>query len=204
MEAFEEDSKVRSEIAKIDNELERIQQDIEELLKRQEELGDRREYLQEQLNENKVFLQSKSKDWSLRNFEWSEKIEDLRGKVFHIDEFRPLQLECMNVTMSGIDCILIMPTGGGKSLTFQLPALVSSGFTLVISPLVSLMEDQLMSLQEYNIDACLLNAASSKDHVNNVHSRMITKESGLKVLYVTPEKIAKSKRFMAKLEKAYT
>jgi chromosome segregation ATPase len=109
MEAFEEDSKVRSEIAKIDNELERIQQDIEELLKRQEELGDRKEYLQEQLNENKVFLQSKSKDWSLRNFEWSEKIEDLRGKVFHIDEFRPLQLECMNVTMSGtvINCISV-------------------------------------------------------------------------------------------------
>ena len=97
-----------------------------------------------------------------------------------------------------------MPTGGGKSLTFQLPALLSSGFTLVISPLVSLMEDQLMSLKDYDIDACLLNAASSRDHVNTVHNRMITKGSGLKMLYVTPEKIAKSKRFMAKLEKAYT
>lgn len=97
-----------------------------------------------------------------------------------------------------------MPTGGGKSLTFQLPALVSEGFTLVVSPLVSLMEDQLFSLKEYNIDACLLNASSSKDHVNNVHSKMITKGSGLKILYVTPEKIAKSKRFMAKLEKADT
>lgn len=104
----------------------------------------------------------------------------------------------------GVDCILIMPTGGGKSLTFQLPALLSPGFTLVISPLISLMEDQLMSLQEYNIDACLLNAASSRDHVNTVHNRMITKGSGLEMLYVTPEKVAKSKRFMAKLEKAYT
>ena len=96
-----------------------------------------------------------------------------------------------------------MPTGGGKSLTFQLPALLSPGFTLVISPLVSLMEDQLMSLQEYNINACLLNAGCSKEHVNSVHNKMITKDSGLKILYVTPEKIAKSKRFMAKLEKAY-
>ena len=97
-----------------------------------------------------------------------------------------------------------MPTGGGKSLTFQLPALISPGFTLVISPLVSLMEDQLMSLQEYNIEASLLNAGSSREHVNNVHSNMIKKDSGLKILYVTPEKIAKSKRFMAKLEKSYT
>ena len=60
-----------------------------------------------------------------------------------------------------------------------------------------------MSLQEYNINACLLNAASSKEHVNKVHSDMIRKDSGLKILYVTPEKIAKSKRFMAKLQKAY-
>ena len=96
-----------------------------------------------------------------------------------------------------------MPTGGGKSLTFQLPALVSPGFTLVISPLVSLMEDQLMSLQEYKINACLLNAGSTRAHVNNVHNNMINKDSGLKILYVTPEKIAKSKRFMNKLEKAY-
>ncbi|XP_028416550.1 ATP-dependent DNA helicase Q1-like [Dendronephthya gigantea] len=197
-------SGVCSEISKIDNELEQIELQIEVLLKIQEELNSRKEHLEMQLNENEVFLESKRKDWSLRNFEWSEQLEDLREKVFHIDEFRPLQIECMNVTMSGLDCILIMPTGGGKSLTFQLPALLSPGFTLVISPLVSLMEDQLMSLREYNIEASLLNASSSREHINYVHSNMIKKDSGLKILYVTPEKIAKSKRFMAKLEKSYT
>ncbi len=112
---MEGESKVRSEIAKIDIELERIEQNIEELLKRQEELSNRKEYLQEQLNENELFLQTKGKDWSLRNFEWSEKIEKLRENVFHIDDFRPLQLECMNVTMSGnaMHCIADFFKGGG-------------------------------------------------------------------------------------------
>lgn len=92
-----------SEIAKIDNELEQIELQIEVLVKRQEELNKRKEYLETKLNENQLFLESVRNDWSLKNFEWSEQIEDLREKVFHIDEFRPLQIECMNVTMSGND-----------------------------------------------------------------------------------------------------
>lgn len=96
-----DETSVRSEIAKIDIELERIQQELEELLKRQEELTNRKENLEEQLNEHELLLQSKGKDWSLKSFEWSEQIEELRGNVFHIDAFRPLQLECINITMSG-------------------------------------------------------------------------------------------------------
>jgi chromosome segregation ATPase len=98
---MEDESEFRSEIAKIDNELELIQQNIEELLTRQEELSNRKQYLQEQLNENELLSQTKGKDWSLTNFEWSREIEDLRKNVFHIEQFRPLQLECMNVTMAG-------------------------------------------------------------------------------------------------------
>ena len=97
---------VRSEIAKIDNELETIQVEIEELLKRQEDLTNRKECLEQQLNEVEL-LQTKDKDWSLMKFEWSKKIEDLREQVFHINEFRPLQRECMNVTISGNDSIYI-------------------------------------------------------------------------------------------------
>lgn len=109
----------------------------------------------------------------------------------------------MNAAMAEKDCILIMPTGGGKSLYFQLPSVISKGMTLVISPLMSLMEDQLMALKELKIESALLNSKCSKEEVNSVQSAMGDKKSGLKLLYVTPEKIAKSKRFMAKLEKLF-
>lgn len=69
--------------------------------------------------------------------------------VFSLHSFRPLQLSCINASMSGNDVILIMPTGGGKSLCYQLPAVLSQGFTLVITPLISLMEDQILAAKKY-------------------------------------------------------
>ena len=91
------------------------------------------------------------------------------GDVFGIEEFRSKQLSAINATMKGHDVILIMPTGGGKSLCYQLPALVSEGVTLVVSPLVSLMEDQIMSLEKRGIQASLLSANCSKEQVKAVH-----------------------------------
>ncbi|CAN2391155.1 Belongs to the helicase family. RecQ subfamily, partial [Pristimantis euphronides] len=105
--------------------------------------------------------------------------------------------------MAGKDVFLVMPTGGGKSLCYQLPAVCSAGFTLVICPLVSLMEDQLMVLERLGVSSTALNASSSKNHVKWVHGEMIDRSSRLKLIYVTPEKIAKSKLFMSRLEKAY-
>lgn len=124
-------------------------------------------------------------------------------QIFKLEYFRPLQLETINVTLSKIDCLVIMPTGGGKSLCFQLPALVDTGVTLVVSPLVSLMEDQLWLLKSLNINAETLNSSSCKDQVKKIHSEMTDNKSSLKILYVTPEKLAKSKIFMNKLQKMY-
>lgn len=93
--------------------------------------------------------------------------------------------------------------GGGKSLCFQLPAVLDPGLTLVVSPLVSLVEDQLWYLRSIGINADTLNAASSKDDVKRIHSDMCDMSGTLKLLYVTPEKLAKSKMFMNKLQKAY-
>ena len=85
----------------------------------------------------------------------------------------------------------------------QLPPVISTGLTLVVSPLISLIEDQLMALKELKINSSFLNSNCSKEEVNAVHSAMVDKKSELKLLYVTPEKIAKSIRFMAKLEKTF-
>ena len=80
-----------------------------------------------------------------------------------------------------------------------------AGVTIVISPLVSLMEDQVMGLRslEANVHAAMLSAASTKTEVKDIQDSMTTPTSDLKLLYVTPEKLAKSKRFMNKLEKMY-
>ncbi|XP_074639274.1 ATP-dependent DNA helicase Q1-like [Acropora palmata] len=199
------------ELDEIDLELKDIETNVESLLKRQVFLQSRKQLIQAQISSGAVdnslpSTSAKKEDnqnWSVRTFPWSEKIEKAREDIFKIKKFRPLQLECMNASMAGKDCILIMPTGGGKSLCFQLPSVISKGMTLVISPLISLMEDQLMALKELKIDSALLNSKRSKEEVNSVQSAMVDKKSGLKLLYVTPEKIAKSKRFMAKLEKMF-
>ena len=80
---------------------------------------------------------------------------------------------------------------------------VFTGVTLVITPLVSLMEDQLMALHDLNIAAEMLNASATKEDVNRVHNAMTDAKAPMKLLYVTPEKLAKSKRFMAKVQKMY-
>jgi ATP-dependent DNA helicase Q1 len=96
-----------------------------------------------------------------------------------------------------------MPTGGGKSLCFQLPACSEVGITLVVSPLISLIEDQIWSLKQLKINAVTLNASTSKEEVNEIQKEMTNKNTKLKIIYVTPEKLAKSKKFMNKLEKMY-
>lgn len=201
---------ISKELDEIDTELKEIETQIESLLERQQFLQSRKKLIQSQISrvDTRKPCSSSQKnenrqDWSTKKFPWSERVETAREEIFKIKTFRPLQLECINATMAGTDCILIMPTGGGKSLCFQLPAVISKGITLVVSPLISLMEDQLMALKELEIDSSYLNSNCSKEEVNAVHYAMVDKKSDLKLLYVTPEKIAKSKRFMAKLEKTF-
>ncbi|XP_053385298.1 ATP-dependent DNA helicase Q1-like [Mercenaria mercenaria] len=193
----------RDELKAVKEELQTVEEQIEDLLQRQNDLTVRKDELEAILKQNESRSDVQDQSWEKADFQWSERLQTKLKSVFGIDALRPMQLQTMNVTMSGKDCILIMPTGGGKSLCFQLPALLSKGITLVVSPLVSLMEDQVMALQTYNIDATLLNASSDKDTVKRVQEAMIDHNATLKLLYVTPEKLSKSKRFMARLEKMY-
>lgn len=197
------------ELNEITEELNEIEIQIASLLERQQYLLERKNEIESRLKNtekpstSKTNVPQKRRCFDGANFSWSKDLELALQNVFKIDSFRPLQLECMNATLSGCDCILIMPTGGGKSLCFQLPAVIAKGFTLVVSPLISLMEDQLMALKRLNIKSEMLNSSCSREKVNSVHAAMVDKKSELKLLYVTPEKIAKSKRFMAKLEKGF-
>lgn len=98
----------------------------------------------------------------IENFEWSYRLRETMKNVFKLNEFRPQQLKTINCVMAKKDVIMIAPTGGGKSLCYQLPAMLSDGLTIVISPLISLMEDQVWSLQKYDVNAELLSSSSDK------------------------------------------
>ena len=105
--------------------------------------------------------------------------------------------------MSGEDVILVMPTGGGKSLCYQLPAFVGNGVTIVVSPLIALMEDQLRGLHERKVNALMLSSKAGKENVKTIMNSLVDKNSTLKLIYVTPEYMSKSNRFMGKLQKAF-
>uniref|UniRef100_H2ZMJ5 ATP-dependent DNA helicase n=1 Tax=Ciona savignyi TaxID=51511 RepID=H2ZMJ5_CIOSA len=142
-------------------------------------------------------------DWSSEDFPWSKKLKQTALEVFKIEHFHPIQLQAINATMSKRDVLLIMSTGGGKSLCFQLPAILSKGITVVVTPLVSLMEDQVLNLQQFGVEAHMLKADTSLDKVIDVYDSLKSPNPRVKLLYVTPEKISKSKQFMAHLDKCY-
>ncbi|XP_076818704.1 ATP-dependent DNA helicase Q1-like isoform X2 [Clavelina lepadiformis] len=184
----------------------KVQREVESLLAKQEELLERKALLESEIDRHQCSSNERNiadPQWSSEEFEWSDKLRDKLQNVFQIQDYRAKQLEAINATLSDRDVLLIMSTGGGKSLCYQLPAIVSHGLTLVVSPLISLMEDQTISLQKYGIEAVLLNAETPKEVVKGVYQTMTSKAPKIKLLYVTPEKISKSKRFMAQLEKCY-
>ncbi|KAG4135952.1 hypothetical protein ERO13_D08G248500v2 [Gossypium hirsutum] len=105
--------------------------------------------------------------------------------------------------MSGRDVLVIMAAGGGKSLCYQLPAILRQGIALVVSPLLSLIQDQVMGLVASGIPARMLTSTTSKEDEKFIYKALEKGEEDLKLLYVTPEKVSKSKRFMSKLEKCH-
>ena len=106
---------------------------------------------------------------------------------FGYDSFRPNQLEVMQEVMTGIDTLAIMPTGGGKSLCFQLPALAMEGTTVVISPLIALMKDQVDVLQANGIAAAYYNSSQPTEVQQEIFKQL--KDGALKLFYVAPESI---------------
>ena len=114
--------------------------------------------------------------------------DDILHRVYGFPDFRPGQREIVDAVLAGRNTLAIMPTGGGKSLCFQLPALCRDGVTLVISPLIALMRDQVRALREAGVEAGALTSGSTDDEVEEVFAAL--DEGRLKLLYMAPERLA--------------
>ena len=116
------------------------------------------------------------------------RLQSSLARYWGYDSFRPLQREAMECALAGNDSIVILPTGGGKSLCFQAPAVCHPGLTLVVSPLISLMKDQVDTLRECGIAAAQLNSSLSNEEKRTIARQIERRE--LKLLYIAPERLA--------------
>ena len=111
--------------------------------------------------------------------------------VFGFKKFRPGQLEIIDAVACGENVLAIMPTGGGKSLCFQLPALLNDGLTVVISPLIALMRDQVRGLKAVGVTAGAITSGNTQEELDQVFSQIISGD--LKLLYLAPERLVSRK-----------
>lgn len=140
--------------------------------------------------------------WKQSNFPWSESMQRENVELFGNTSFRLHQHAVINATMAGRDVFVLMPTGGGKSLCYQLPAVLSQGVTIVITPLVSLIQDQVFHLTNLGISAKLL-ASYERGHDAGDTMREVLR-GAVKVLFLTPEKLEQSAGTRSMLEKLHS
>lgn len=113
--------------------------------------------------------------------------KDILKKYFGYDSFRPGQFEVITDVINGKDCLVLMPTGGGKSICYEVPALAMEGTAVVVSPLISLMQDQVEALQANGIPAEALNSGNDENEELLIRRRCISGD--LKLIYVSPERL---------------
>lgn len=145
----------------------------------------------------------------LMGFKWSPEVKRALKDRFRMSGFRHNQLEAINATLEGKDAFILMPTGGGKSLCYQLPAVIKSGktrgVTIVVSPLISLMQDQVHHLQALNIPARVFNGECSTEERREIIATLKgpNPDHHFQLLYVTPEMIRNSSTFNTALSTLY-
>jgi ATP-dependent DNA helicase RecQ len=129
----------------------------------------------------------------------SSPAHDLLRRVFGFNAFRGPQQQIIEQLCAGQDCLVLMPTGGGKSLCYQIPALLRDGVGIVVSPLIALMQDQVEALKQLGVRAAYLNSSLSAEDAANVEQQLMRAE--LDLLYVAPERLL-TPRFLGRLEQA--
>ncbi|SPO31171.1 related to RecQ family helicase RecQL1 [Ustilago trichophora] len=232
------DEQVAAKLQELDAEVDSVQSQIAELQKLKDSLvRERRKvytgYLKTTQGDGSGSNRKLGVDYTANSFQWSDNVRLAAMSVFGISSFRFCQEAVINAAMDNRNAVVVMPTGGGKSLCYQLPAILRPGVTLVISPLISLMTDQVLHLQEVGIESELLCGSTSRDDSNAIlkqirhgtasDGRALTSSSlssssssktrdsswnqhqadGIKLLYVTPERVAKSKTCLSALQSAY-
>src|SRR5580693_2334012 len=116
-----------------------------------------------------------------------EKLHQALKHFFGYDEFRLTQLPIIESVLNNEDTLAIMPTGAGKSICYQLPAMLLPGITIVVSPLIALMKDQVDALQANGINGAFLNSSQSPDEQRRIIQE--AKAGNIKLLYIAPERI---------------
>uniref|UniRef100_V5EYN9 ATP-dependent DNA helicase n=1 Tax=Kalmanozyma brasiliensis (strain GHG001) TaxID=1365824 RepID=V5EYN9_KALBG len=224
------DAAIAAKLEELDGEVVSVQSQITELQKLKDSLLLERSrvytsYLQTLLANDAGTSRKLGCDYSSTAFAWHDDIRLAAMSIFGIPSFRFCQEAVINAAMDDRNAVVVMPTGGGKSLCYQLPAILSPGVTLVVSPLISLMTDQVLHLQEAGIKSELLCGSTSREDSNAIlkhirhgsdgndaspsklkasgFSRSQHQHDGIKLLYVTPERIAKSKTCLSALQSAY-
>uniref|UniRef100_A0A8C5PMX0 RecQ-like DNA helicase BLM n=1 Tax=Leptobrachium leishanense TaxID=445787 RepID=A0A8C5PMX0_9ANUR len=137
------------------------------------------------------------------NFDHSKEMMKIFHKKFGLHRFRTNQLEAINACLCGEDCFILMPTGGGKSLCYQLPGCVSPGVSIVISPLRSLIVDQVQKLTSLDIPATYLTGDKTDAEAGSIYLQLSKKDPIIKLLYVTPEKVCASTRLISTMQNLY-
>lgn len=220
------DETVAAKLEELDAEAESVQRQIAELQRLKDAVvRERRKvynaYLKTLQLENSASDRKLGLDYTTTSFSWSDDVRLAALSVFGIPSFRFCQLGVINAALDGRNAVVVMPTGGGKSLCYQLPAILRRGVTLVVSPLISLMTDQVLHLQQVGIQSELLCSTTPRERSNAILKQIrlgTTSEieqatcssgwnyhqnDGIKLLYVTPERIAKSKTCLSALQSAY-
>ncbi|MDA0824086.1 MAG: DNA helicase RecQ [Proteobacteria bacterium] len=126
-----------------------------------------------------------------RSLEIRDKAHDILRSVYGYPEYRGQQLDIIEAVTAGQDCLVLMPTGGGKSICYQVPALLLPGVALVVSPLIALMHDQVAALKQIGVRAAYLNSSISADEQNHILQSLSA--GNLDLLYVAPERLVQER-----------